>query len=257
MDEAQAPRGTDAMTMKLVFQQGNRAPVALPDGAYRIGSAANSEILLEDEGVQPLHGELQSAGGRVQLHVPKGVRVRVNDRPVDGLIALRRDDLLELGGVRARLVSEAPVETARDDLLATVVRPVLPRFVLRGLAGELYGRSVPLQGSLVVGRGDDAGLRVPSANVSRQHARLTPAGDEVLVEDLGSANGTWLNGKRITRANARHGDELRFDTQRFQLLEPGRPQRAEAGAAKPPGRWPLLAGLFAAALLATVAWMLL
>ena len=243
--------------MKLVFQQGNRAPVALPDGAYRIGSAANSDILLDDEGVQPLHGELQSSGGRVQLHVPKGARVRVNDRPVDGLIALRRDDLLELGAVRLRLVAETPVQAVNDDLKATVVRPVLPRFVLRGLAGDLYGRSVPLQGSLVVGRGDDAGLRVPSANVSRQHARLTPAGDEVLVEDLGSANGTWLNGKRITRANARHGDELRFDTQRFQLLEPGRPQRSETLDAPPKPRWPLLAGVFAAAVLATAAWLLL
>lgn len=243
--------------MKLVFQQGNRAPVALPDGAYRIGSAANSDILLDDEGVQPLHGELQSSGGRVQLHVPKGARVRVNDRPVDGLIALRRDDLLELGAVRLRLVAETPSPAVNDDLKATVVRPVLPRFVLRGLAGDLYGRSVPLQGSLVVGRGDDAGLRVPSANVSRQHARLTPAGDEVLVEDLGSANGTWLNGKRITRANARHGDELRFDTQRFQLLEPGRAQRSETLDAAPKPRWPLLAGVFAAALLATAAWLLL
>ena len=248
------------MTMKLVFQTGNRAPVALPDGLYRLGSAANADILLDEEGVQPLHGELQAAGGRVQLRVPKGVPVRVNDRPVDGLIALRPDDVLELGGVRARLVAaDLPADAGNDDLGATVVRPVVPRFALRGLAGELFGRSVPLQGSLVVGRADEAGLRIPSANVSRQHARLTPAGDEVLVEDLGSANGTWLNGQRITRANARHGDELRFDTQRFQLLEPGRPPPAKqvVAAAARGNRWPLLLGLFAAALLATVAWLLL
>ena len=44
---------------------------------------------------------------------------------------------------------------------------------------------------------EEAGLRVGSANVSRQHARLTPAGDEVLVEDLGSANGTYIGSQRI------------------------------------------------------------
>ena len=249
--------GTRGMTMKLVFQQGNRAPVALTDGAYRIGSAANSDILLDEQDVQPLHGELQSTGGRVQLRVPKGARVQVNDRPVDGLIALRRDDVLELGGVRARLVAVDATAEVDEDVLATVVRPVVPRFVLRGIAGELFGRSAPLHGSLVVGRAEDAGLRIPVANVSRHHARLTPAGDEVLVEDLGSANGTWVNGKRITRANARHGDELRFDTQRFQLLEPGRPQRAEPASLRPQGRWPLLVALFAAAVLATAAWLLL
>lgn len=246
------------MTMKLVFQAGNRAAVALPDGAYRIGSAANSEILLDEDGVQPLHGELQSAGGRIQLSVPRGVRVHVNDRPVDGLIALRPDDVLEVGGVRARLVAaEVPAEAGNDDLGATVVRAVVPRFALRGVGGELFGRSFPLHAGLVVGRADDAGIRISAANVSRHHARMTPAGDEVLVEDLGSANGTWLNGKRITRANARHGDELRFDTQRFQLLEPGRPSRVAAPQAARPDRGPLLMALFAAAALATAAWLLL
>lgn len=243
--------------MTLVFQQGGRAAVALADGAYRIGSAANSDILLDAAGVEPLHGELQAVGGRVQLHVPKGARVQVNGRPVDGLIALRRDDVLDLGGVRAQLVVQEPPAPGNDALMATVVRPVLPRFVLRGIAGELYGRSVPLQGSLVVGRADDAGLRIPSAKVSRQHARLTAAGDEVLVEDLGSANGTWINGKRATRATARHGDELRFDTQRFQLLEPGRPQQVEPVAETPRVRWPLLAALLAAALVASAALLLL
>lgn len=242
--------------MKLVFQDGSRPPVALVDGSYRLGSAANADILLDDAGIQPLHGELHAAGGRVQLSVPKGVRVQVNDRPVDGLIALRANDTLELAGVRARLVADAPVQAGNDDLHATVVRAVVPRFALRALTGKHLGRSVPLQGGLLVGRGDDAGLRIPSANVSRQHARLTPAGDEVLVEDLGSANGTWLNGKGITRANARHGDELRFDTERFQLVEPGRAPEAAPEAATPgPNR--LLLAVVIVAVLAVAAWLLL
>ena len=243
--------------MKLVFQDGSRPPVALVDGSYRLGSAANADILLDDAGIQPLHGELHAAGGRVQLNVPKGVRVQVNDRPVDGLIALRANDTLELAGVRARLVADAPVEAGNDDLHATVVRAVVPRFALRALTGKHLGRSVPLQGGLLVGRGDDAGLRIASANISRQHARLTPAGDELLVEDLGSANGTWLNGKRITRANARHGDELRFDTERFQLLEPGRAPGVPAQAAAGGSRWALLLALAVLAALAALAWRLL
>ena len=64
----------------------------------------------------------------VVKNVPKGVRVQVNDRPVDGLIALRANDTLELAGVRARLVADAPVEAGNDDLHATVVRAVVPRW---------------------------------------------------------------------------------------------------------------------------------
>ena len=67
----------------------------------------------------------------------------------------------------------------------------------------------------------------PLDSISRLHARLTPTGDEVLLEDLGSTNGTFLNGKRIIRAQAVHGDEIGFDTLRFRA--DARPAGARAG----------------------------
>ena len=78
------------------------------------------------------------------------------------------------------------------------------------------------------------------------------------MEDLGSANGTWLNGRRVTRAQAVHGDELRFDTQRFQLLVPGEPlPRAASASGDGMGRgrawkW-ALAGV---AVVALLVWLL-
>ena len=97
-------------------------------------------------------------------------------------------------------------------------------------------------------------MRIAQDGISRLHARLTPAGDEVLLEDMGSANGTWLNGKRITRAQAVHGDEIRFDTQRFQLLMPGQPVRAKAEGAPVASRRPWLVAMVLA--LAGVAYWL-
>ena len=79
----------------------------------------------------------------------------------------------------------------------------------------------------------------------------------MLVEDLGSANGTWINGKRITRASASHGDEISFDKERFQLLVPGQPVVAPKRPRRTAGaRWPwLLAALLSGATLA--AWLIL
>ena len=253
------------MMMKLVFPAGDRPQMLLDQGVYRIGSGTDVDVALHADGIEPLHCELQVGTQGVQMRVPNGIRVLVNERPVDGLIALRADDTLGLASTRIRLLDAAAeagnaVPTARNaeagDINATMVRPVVPKFALRGLSGELFGRSVPLHASLTVGRADDAGLRIPLESISRLHARLTPAGDEVLLEDLGSANGTWLNGKRITRAQAVHGDEIRFDTQRFQLLTPGQPLQvpvasAAAGARRP---WLVLVLLVVAA--GTVAWML-
>lgn len=237
--------------MKLVFPDGDRPQMLLEQRVYRIGSAPDADVALVAEGLAPLHCELQVGAQGVQVRVPNGIRVLVNERPVEGLIALRAGDTLGLAAARIRLLDAAAEGATANpaampgpvggDRNATVVRPVLPKFVLRGLSGDHFGRSYPLQASLTIGRADDAGLRIALDSISRLHARLTPAGDEVLLEDLGSANGTWLNGKRITRAPAVHGDEIRVDTQRFQLLMPGQPMRAKVAGTSVTNRWPWLA----------------
>ncbi|HQW60193.1 FHA domain-containing protein [Thermomonas sp.] len=252
------------MMMKLVFPAGDRPQMLLDQGAFRIGSAANADLVLASDGIEPLHCELQVGAQGVRMRVPEGIRVLVNERPVEGLIALRADDTVGLASTRFRLLDAAAdagrsASVARSDdageTNATMVRPVVPKFALRGLSGELFGRSFPLSASLSVGRADDAGLRIPLESISRLHARLTPAGDEVLVEDMGSANGTWLNGKRITRAQAVHGDEIRFDTQRFQLLVPGQAIHAQAQPARNGLRWQWLAAALVV-VVAGAAWLL-
>ena len=254
------------MAMKLVFQGGEHPQLPLPDGSCSIGSALDADVPLGHEGIEPLHCELLSGSHGVRLRVIPGARVLVNDRPVDGVIALRGNDVLSLADVKVRLVEaiedlpRAPAVNGREErseLNATMVRPVLPKFALRAVSGAMFGRSFPLQSILSIGRAEDAGLRIPLDGISRQHARLTPAGNEVLVEDLGSANGTWINGKRITRASASHGDEISFDKERFQLLVPGQPVVAPKRSRRTPGaRWPwLLAALLSGAALA--AWLIL
>ena len=56
--------------------------------------------------------------------------------------------------------------------------------------------------------------------MSRVHARLTPTDDAVLVEDLGSRNGTFINDQRVEKPTpARHGDRIRFDVAEFTLRD--------------------------------------
>src|SRR5437660_1313425 len=78
---------------------------------------------------------------------------------------------------------------------------------LRASNGKTYECEVRPGAAVVVGR--DADLTIPEASVSRRHFRLqlTGAGD-VEVVDLGSQNGTQLNGQRVERAPLRSGDTL-------------------------------------------------
>ena len=55
---------------------------------------------------------------------------------------------------------------------------------------------LPLRGQVIVGRGSDADVRVAEPRASRRHARLV-LGDDIRVEDLGSANGTRVRGRKL------------------------------------------------------------
>lgn len=73
-------------------------------------------------------------------------------------------------------------------------------------------REIPLpDGEHVVGRPGPGVIAIDSPTVSRHHARLVVAGGAVTVEDLGSKNGTWLDGRAVTAAVPVHGSaELRL-----------------------------------------------
>lgn len=239
--------------MKLVFPGGEHPQVLLGPGVNRVGSDPQANIVLDRPGVQPQHCELHVTRGGVMLQVPAGTTVAVNGRRVDGLIALRPGDSVELDGVQARLASmdaaaprqhQAPPaapDSANDDPAATAVHPVVPRYVLRGIAERAFGRTYPLVGPTVLGRAPECTLRLDTPGLSRQHARLSPNEDGVLVEDLGSTNGSFVNGRRVQRAQARPGDEVAFDRVRFQLLAPGQslphPSEVRGPRAVGPSPW--------------------
>ncbi|MET8040703.1 DUF3662 and FHA domain-containing protein [Micromonospora sp. NPDC005215] len=75
------------------------------------------------------------------------------------------------------------------------------------------GRTYPLQmGSTVIGRGDQASLRLPDVGISRRHARLDFDGGQVVLTDLGSTNGTMVNGQRVSAVALNPGDMVQLGT---------------------------------------------
>ncbi|HEY3174378.1 MAG TPA: adenylate/guanylate cyclase domain-containing protein [Candidatus Polarisedimenticolia bacterium] len=61
---------------------------------------------------------------------------------------------------------------------------------------------------IVIGRSPENDLYLEDAGISRQHARITRDGDQWVVVDLTSRNGTWVNGCRVAQASLREGDEI-------------------------------------------------
>jgi pSer/pThr/pTyr-binding forkhead associated (FHA) protein len=68
-----------------------------------------------------------------------------------------------------------------------------------------------LDGENIVGRDGEAAIRLNAPGISRRHARIIVAADRVTIEDLGSKNGTYVQGERITGVQELHdGDEIRL-----------------------------------------------
>ena len=65
--------------------------------------------------------------------------------------------------------------------------------------GSLAGHTFTLDGETTIGRGAGCGVSIDDAHVSKLHARLTPQDGEWILEDLGSTNGTVLDGERVAR----------------------------------------------------------
>lgn len=63
---------------------------------------------------------------------------------------------------------------------------------------ELRGTRLPISGPIVIGRSPGADIVIADDFVSARHARVTPAAGGALLEDLGSTNGTVLDGVRVT-----------------------------------------------------------
>ncbi|HEU4663918.1 MAG TPA: FHA domain-containing protein [Dokdonella sp.] len=220
--------------MKLVFPGGEHAPVELAEGARRIGSGSDCSIVLNGEGVAAHHCEIVVAAGNASIRPldPQAPTV-LNGRQVTAQAPIKDGDLLVLGRVGVSVVGErkaaaaqAPKNEPVDD--RTRVRTALPRYLLRGVSGATLGKTFAVTDNAVIGRQPDCDIPIPAEEVSRHHARLKVTTDGVLVEDMGSANGTYINDKRTQSGLLKPGEELRLDTVRFLLITPGMDARQQS-----------------------------
>ena len=90
-------------------------------------------------------------------------------------------------------------------------------------------REIPLTGDqFLIGRGNDCDLRLHNSEISRHHCLLSINGHEVTIGDLGSANGTFVNGTRVVSQTALHtGDEIRMGPCKFFIDVGDDPQWSE------------------------------
>jgi hypothetical protein len=93
-----------------------------------------------------------------------------------------------------------------------------PKLRVNQGAGLAAGSAYDLSEGALLGRGDQADIRLEDGFASARHARLVPQGDVMVLEDLGSTNGTYLNGEPLRGAQPLHaGDRIRIGDSEFSF----------------------------------------
>ena len=91
-----------------------------------------------------------------------------------------------------------------------------PKLRVETAAGLRAGSAYSLSDGAVLGRGDQADIQLQDTFASSQHARLAPHGDVIVLEDLGSTNGTYLNEEPLRGPQPLHpGDRIRIGDSSF------------------------------------------
>lgn len=90
------------------------------------------------------------------------------------------------------------------------------------MCGFYEGLELPIDRDwIVIGRGRSADVVIAEATISRAHAAIGYDGEGFFMQDLGSTNGTRVNGSREARVRLGNGDELQLGRLRLRLSLPG------------------------------------
>lgn len=202
--------------LKLHFKDNRQPAFWVTEKLYSIGSDNDNQLIINDPKVDKLHAKLIGEDDKFLLKdnnsssgcFINGQRITQKEILPGDIIRLGNTELIVLD---PRRLQEDSDETAQG---------VPWRLVSDSswLPGKTF--IVPVERSVSIGRSEQCDITIPGTHLSRKHAELRIQGSHLIVKDLGSANGTFLNDKKITEAVAQNGDRLRLDVYSFRLIAP-------------------------------------
>jgi len=131
-------------------------------------------------------------------------------------------DLSRAGGAGAAAAEpiDAPSPRRRQSALPDLRAGVEPRLEVVAAMGHQPGTTFDVGHGATLGRSDGADIRVDDPFASSAHARIFQRGDFMYVEDMGSTNGTYLNGRQLRQAERlKVADTIRIGDSEYRYQE--------------------------------------
>lgn len=210
--------------LKIRYKNNKYNSVWLVEPMITIGRSATNDLVVDDPYVADKHVEVHVTHETLTLKNLQPLKpIRVNTVDVIGACTLKVDDEITIGSVELIVIDPKRESKAgsAEAANATQMRAVSATgWALKANHTALANRVFPLKDTTVIGRSADCDISLAAAHLSRRHAQLQIIDGALFVKDLGSANGTFLNGKQVMEARVKRGDELRFDALTFGVMGP-------------------------------------
>ena len=223
---------------KLQFQDRRQDDIELEESILTLGRAASNSVVVDDTQVSNHHAQLEIKDDNVILSdLGSQNGTFVNGERIMAPRKLTSWDVFSLNDVSFQLIPTGNQEYRpfSHNPLASKISPVkkidgwalkadsesLPSqsysiATIRSFASEIF----PIEGRVIVGREPLEGISLPFAKVSREHAELYEEHGNLYIRDLGSTNGTFVNGVRIQELQLKSGDEVCFDKVKLKVFGP-------------------------------------
>ncbi len=192
---------------RLQLRQQPYRSVKLSFATVTLGRDESNDLVIDAPTVSDFHAEITCEAHRYYIiDLLSAGGTFVNGRRISERCELKSWDLVRLGKVELEVADSSKCRPGD--------------WALRPQSNQLASQFYALKSTTVIGRDPSCDITLDNNMLSRRHARLVIDEHQLRVIDLDSANGTYLNGRRITEARAQPGDELRFDEQAFIILGP-------------------------------------
>lgn len=209
--------------LKLQFLNNRQPAMWLVDPRISIGRDKSNALVINDEGVSVFHAEIRQEDGKVFIWDSGSVNgTFVNGEKVSGKMEVKAGDVLRFHLIEVQLTDPAkgPAPELPAAVKREIERPALPQWQVKALTGTISGKMFLVDGTKIIGRDPGCDIIITGSHVSRRHAELSIRGGKLWVKDLGSSNGTFVNGKRNDEVQLKNGDEVKFDAMTFKAVGP-------------------------------------
>ncbi|MFV1873574.1 MAG: FHA domain-containing protein [Oleiphilus sp.] len=201
--------------IKLQFKDRRRESVWLVDQLFTIGKASTNSLMIEDPSIEAHHAEITNAGNTLSINNVNKASIKINGEELTKATQVKANDVITLGSVELELVdSQTLISNQAQKTQAAHI------WSLHSSASWLEKNDFIISRKTTIGRDPQCDICLNLDHLSRKHVLLEPQNAKLFIEDLGSSNGTFVNGQRIQKTELQPGDKIKLDVLTFEVRGP-------------------------------------